>query len=58
MKKGQGRRRVGALERLKVQLESEKKTDKKTGKLVLLTEKDKKRINKEIETLTNKTKAE
>ena len=52
MKSGLRVRRVGALERLKAQLESGTKTEKKTGKTVSLTDTDKKRIEKEIGSLT------
>lgn len=44
-------RRIRALEALKVQLEKGLKPDKTSGEMVVLTDKDKKRINKEIETL-------
>jgi hypothetical protein len=57
MKKGQRDRRMGALVRLEEQLESGTKTQKGTGKSVSLTEKDKKRISKEIEILESKLKS-
>jgi hypothetical protein len=56
MKKGQRDRRMGALVRLESQLESGTKVQKKTGKTVSLTEKDKKRITKEIGILESKLK--
>ena len=43
-----------ALERLEAQLKSGVKTEKKTNNNVPLTEKDKLRINKEIETLKSR----
>jgi hypothetical protein len=48
MKNGRNGRRAGALSRLEVQLESGTKTEKKTSKVISLTEVDKKRITKEI----------
>ena len=54
MKKGIKLRRVGVLERLENQLESGTKTQKKTSKIVSLTESDKKRISKEVEVLKTK----
>lgn len=54
MKKGRTVRRKGALERLKAQLTSNTKVEKKTGKVVKLTEFDKKRIEKEIENIEKK----
>ena len=56
MKHGLRLRREGALRRLETQLESGTKVQKKTGKTVSLTEKDKKRISKEIEILESKLK--
>lgn len=56
MKNGQRSRRLGALVRLETQLESGTKAEKKTGKTVSLTEKDKKRISKEIDILNTKLK--
>ncbi len=57
MKNGQRSRRLGALVRLEAQLESGTKAEKKTGKTVSLTEKDKKRISKEIDVLESKLKS-
>jgi hypothetical protein len=56
MKKGRKFRRDGALDRLEFQLESGTKTEKKSGKTISLTEKDKKRISKEIGILKTKLK--
>lgn len=56
MKHGLRLRRQGALQRLESQLESGTKVQKKTGKTVSLTESDKKRISKEIESLQSKLK--
>jgi hypothetical protein len=56
MKHGLRLRRQGALQRLEAQMESGTKVQKKTGKTVSLTESDKKRISKEIESLQSKLK--
>lgn len=47
-------RRMSALARLEAQLSSGTKTKKKTNKQVRLTERDIKRINREISTLNNR----
>ena len=47
-------RQKGALERLENQLKIGKKTEKKGFNQIDLTDSDKKRINKEIETLKSK----
>ena len=59
MKNGRTERRQGALSRLEAQLKSGKKPEKvkgkSTGKMVELGDNDKKRINKEIEILKDRT---
>ena len=52
MKKNQNERRTSALGRLKAQLASGKKTQKKTNDVVDLTDGDIKRINREIAILS------
>lgn len=47
-------RREGALRRLEQQLKAGTKREKKTDAIVPLTEKDRERINKQIETLKQK----
>ena len=56
-KAAQKQRRIGALERLKDQLKSEQKPVKgMSDEFVLLSDTDRKRIEKEIELLEGRTK--
>lgn len=55
MKKWKSKRQNEVLKRLRLQLTSGNKTDKKSFNKVPLTEDDKKRIRKEIKTLEEKT---
>jgi len=55
MKKNNYERRIGALTRLEAQQESDTKNS--DGKVVSLTEKDRKRITKEVEVLSTRLKS-